>query len=261
MSAVNSFALGVAAALRGGSDIATLLAPMFALGLAAVHIYAGRLQFLGVIPRSRWLSLAGGASVAYVFVHLFPEIQQAAEVIRRSDSVLTYSEHHVYLISLTGFVVFYGLERYVQRADTAPPRENDRSNAGVFWLHIGSFAVYNALVGYLLLHREESGAVNLVLFFIAMALHFVVNDYGLREHHEQAYRRRGRWVLSGAVLVGLGGGYVVEVSELLLSILVAFLAGGIILNVIKEELPTERQSRFWAFATGVVGYTILLLLV
>lgn len=32
------------------------------------------------------------------------------------------------------------------------------------------------------------------------------------------------------------------------------------LNVLKEELPEERQSRFWAFATGVVGCAALLLM-
>ena len=32
------------------------------------------------------------------------------------------------------------------------------------------------------------------------------------------------------------------------------------LNVLKEELPAERQSRFWAFLAGVSLYTVLLLL-
>jgi hypothetical protein len=33
---------------------------------------------------------------------------------------------------------------------------------------------------------------------MAMALHFVVNDHGLREHHKEAYLRRGRWILAAA---------------------------------------------------------------
>ena len=41
--------------------------------------------------------------------------------------------------------------------------------------------------------------------------------------------------------------------------LFAFLAGGIVLNVLKEELPRERKSRFWAFALGTVAYAALLL--
>ena len=41
--------------------------------------------------------------------------------------------------------------------------------------------------------------------------------------------------------------------------LFAFLAGGVILNVIKEELPEEQESLFWAFALGAALYTVLLL--
>jgi hypothetical protein len=39
----------------------------------------------------------------------------------------------------------------------------------------------------------------------------------------------------------------------------AFLAGGIILNVLKEELPEERESRFSAFTAGTAAYAALLL--
>ena len=41
--------------------------------------------------------------------------------------------------------------------------------------------------------------------------------------------------------------------------LTAFLAGGVVMNVLKEELPEERESRFWAFALGTALYTMLLL--
>lgn len=44
--------------------------------MATIHIFAGRLRFLDVIPRSRWLSMAGGAAVAYIFVHLLPELSR-----------------------------------------------------------------------------------------------------------------------------------------------------------------------------------------
>jgi hypothetical protein len=52
---------------------------------------------------------------------------------------------------------------------------------------------------------------------------------------------------------------VTELSALAVAVLVAFLAGGVILNVLKEEVPTERRSRFWAFALGMAGYAALLL--
>jgi hypothetical protein len=45
------------------------------------------------------------------------------------------------------------------------------------------------LIGYLLLYREVETLQNLIFFFLAMALHFVVTDYGLEEDHKGQYRR------------------------------------------------------------------------
>ena len=33
----------------------------------------------------------------------------------------------------------------------------------------------------------------------------------------------------------------------------------IAVNMLKEELPEQRQSRFWAFVLGAAAYTVLLL--
>ncbi len=56
-------------------EIAALIA---ALGLAAVHLFAQRMRFIALVPRSRWLSAAGGVSVAYVFVHVLPELAEGS---------------------------------------------------------------------------------------------------------------------------------------------------------------------------------------
>ncbi len=53
---------------------ALALTAALALSLAAIHVFAGKLRFLDVTPRSRWLSAASGISVAYVFVHVLPEL-------------------------------------------------------------------------------------------------------------------------------------------------------------------------------------------
>ncbi len=137
--------------------------------------------------------------------------------------------------------------------------KEDSTSSGVFWLHISSFAVYNFLIGYLLLHRIDTGLGNLLLFFAAMALHFLVNDYGLREHHKGAYLHAGRWVIAAAVALGWATGLLTEIPEVAIAVLTAFLAGGVIMNALKEELPEERQSRFWAFALGAALYTMVLL--
>lgn len=238
-----------------------LIATFFAAaGLSLVHILAGHLRFLDVIPRSRWLSFAGGISVAYVILHLLPELGEAQEVVSEAaQGVLGALENHVYLLVLLGLTVFYGLERAAKQSRDNQEEAGGEDQAGpaVFWLHIASFAVYNAVIGYLLVERQNFLA--LAIFFVAMALHFVVNDYGLREHHKDAYHRIGRWVIAAAILVGWTLGVTLEIPEPALFIPVAFIGGGIILNVLKEELPEERKSHFGAFALGVAAYSALLL--
>jgi uncharacterized membrane protein len=229
------------------------------LVLAAVHVFAGRLRKLNRLPRSRWLSMAGGVSVAYVFVHLLPELARGQQVMDGSDiAALSYLEHHSYLLALLGLAAFYGLERVIKQHRRELP-EHAESHAGVFWLHIGAFAIYNGLIGYLLMHGENETMTSLVLYCVAMGLHFLVNDFALQNDHKGLFRRRGRWLLAMMPLAGWALGAATEVSELAVSALTAFVGGSIILNVLKEELPEERNSRFGAFLLGSVGYSVLLL--
>jgi hypothetical protein len=238
------------------------LSAFVAVAFAAVHVFGGRLNFLRVTPRSVWLSAAGGVSVAYVFVHLLPELAEHQETLAEElTGLLGGIEKHSYLLSLIGLMTFYGLDRLATCAPRPAAKEahDGEVPGGVFWIHLGSFAVYNLLIGYLLLHREGGDRFGLLTYGVAMGLHFLVNDQGLRDQHGGSYQRTGRWLLAAAPLAGWGLGLATAISPPLIAAMFAFLAGGIVLNVLKEELPEERESRFSAFAAGTIGYAALLL--
>lgn len=74
--------------------------------LALVHVVTPWLRFLEGTPRSAWLSLAGGVSVAYVFVHFLPELASGEAEIGRIAGDVAFAERHVYLIALAGLLVF-----------------------------------------------------------------------------------------------------------------------------------------------------------
>ncbi len=246
----------------------TLLAACF---LAAVHVLVPSMRFLRGTPRSAWLSIAGGVAVAYVFVHFLPELASGeTEIGRAVAGGPAFAERHVYLIALGGLLVFYGLDRLAKlsrsRRQGAPVRDGRAAAAAaastgpwVFRIHMVSFGLYNGLVGYLLTHREATTPLSLGFFAMAMALHFVVTDYGLSEDNKASFRRVGRWLLVASVFAGWAIGAGTEVSKAVVAALTAFLGGGVVLNVLKEEVPSERQSRFWAFAAGAAGYSALLL--
>jgi zinc transporter ZupT len=222
----------------------------------AIHLLGGRLTFLREIPRSRWLSMAGGAAIAYVFIHLMPEMSETQKTFDENP-VLFFAENHVYVIAAAGLIVFYGLERAAKRSRLQEAEKEFEPH--VFRLHMATFSIYNFIIGYLLLHRLESGWAAMILYGTAMGFHFLTNDFGLRLDHRSAYDRKGRWVLAASVLAGWVCGVALDVSEGVVAVLFSFLAGGVILNVLKEELPQERESRFGAFVAGAVVYAALLL--
>ena len=103
--------------------------------LAAPYLVAGKLRFPEGYPCRVRLSLAGGVSVAYVFVQLLPELNEGQEAVAEVvGEGLAFIKSHVYLLALLGLAVFYGLEW----AATASPRRRraagaeDGPSAGVF---------------------------------------------------------------------------------------------------------------------------------
>ncbi|QDU36341.1 hypothetical protein Mal4_06260 [Maioricimonas rarisocia] len=228
--------------------------------LSLIHLFASRLRFLDVLPRSRWLSIAGGVAVAYALIHLLPEVQHHHHALAESTiGSLFGGQRLVWAIALLGLMVFYWLESLARRHRQAPP-DSGETGGGLFWLHMSSYSLYNMLLGYLLV-REDRDLWSLVLYVIGIGLHFVVNDHGLQQHHRKRYRRYGRWILSAAILAGWGIGVATEIHRAFEAAIVAFLAGGILLNSFKEELPEERESRFSAFALGAFLYAAIMLAV
>ncbi len=228
--------------------------------LLVVHLFAGRLSFFNTSSRCKWLSMAGGVSVAYVFVHVLPELKEGQEVLKQSDyfNFIKFFESHAYFIAMLGLMIFYGLEKLVKTSKYKSRDGSKERNLGIFYIHIFSFAIYNALIGYLLVHREDHSIQGLGFYVIAMGLHLIVNDIGLREHHEHIYDHIGRWILGFSLFMGWLVGINTEITEPAIVALFSFLAGGVILNVLKEELPAERDSRFWPFALGALLYAFLM---
>jgi zinc transporter ZupT len=240
----------------------TLVTGLVALAFCLVHLFVGRLRFLDREPRSRWLSFAGGVAVAYVFLHMLPELGAHSGTFHRATGLrVVMAESAVYGLALLGLAIFYGTERALKRSrdEGSDSSDTDRPESSVFWLHIAATSLLIFVIGYLLNHREDASLPGLVLYFFAMALHFVTADFGTRFNHPELYDHRGRWVLCLATLAGWGLGTLISVPQIAVGGLFAFVAGAIVLVVLKEELPEERKSYFLPFAGGSLLYTALVL--
>jgi xanthine/uracil/vitamin C permease (AzgA family) len=92
---------------------------LLAVGLGVVHIFASQSEKIGVIPQRWWISVAGGVSIAYIFLDIFPELSKAQEELEHSTyPLLGYLENHIYLLALVGLAIFYGLEKLALRSRT-----------------------------------------------------------------------------------------------------------------------------------------------
>lgn len=243
-----------------GSLVAGLVVTALLVGL---HLLAPRFRELPGVPDTALGSFGGGLAVAYVFLHLLPELAEGnegvAEALEDAVEVTPLLDLGIFVVALTGFWVFYVLERLAARGTTA--HRVGEGSAASFGVHLAGFAVYNTLITYTMPLRFRTGIAFAVLFAFAMGLHFVLTDRTLAEHYGARFGRPARLVLAGALVLGwLLALAAAPTRTLVVSLVTAFLGGSILLNVFKEELPTDRRSSLAWFTVGLVLYGVLLAL-
>jgi hypothetical protein len=240
--------------------------------LAAVVLFAAIFFFGGKLNKPTWirhhhrkaLSFGAGVSVAYVFIHLLPELEAAREVFIRitEHRNLPFPEHRVYISAFIGFILFYGLDHMVVWSRKAGEKKHQKEEGRkqIFWLHIGGFAVYAWLVSYLMVHHVEEEPVPIALYAVAMGFHFLLSEHSLRHEHASLFDRTGRYVLAIAPLAGWVMGILLDLPKSMIITLLGVVSGAIIMNTLIMELPKEKEGKFWPFLTGGILYAAILLL-
>ena len=236
-----------------------------ALLFAAVFLFGGRAAAAsGGIGHRRFLSFAAGVSLAYTFVHVLPALHAIREFQTRSLSKsMVFPEHGVYLWTMVGFLVFFGLEK-LAGTPQAPQADGDHGAQGGHhtsrrpWLQIGGFALYVWILAYMMVWTGKNG-LTLGLFALAMGLHLFTVASNLRSTCRGTYHPRGALLLAFASLAGWGAAATLEIPVAWVLNLVAFVMGGVVVNAAIAELPSEREGRYGYFLVGALSYTALLL--
>jgi len=210
------------------------------------------------------LSFGAGVTIAYVFIHLLPELEAARAVLVRTgeDRLLPFPALRVYLAALIGFMAFYGLEHLA--AWTRGPEEceggqGDGNRRGR-WIHVGGFLAYVWLAGYLAVRSLEEGATRVILYAAALGLHFLSLDFTLGREYGPWYKRSARYAFVAAPLAGWATGLAAGLTRSLTAAFLGFISGGIIMNAMVSELPKEKEGRLWPFLIGGAFYTALLII-
>jgi hypothetical protein len=232
---------------------------------AAIFVFGEKLFAGSRVHKRRALSVAGGVAVAYVFVHLLPELARAGETFVEitADQPLPWPEHRVYAAALVGFVLFYGLEHLVHWFRHSGHREKAGSGVRdpILILHIGGFALYVGLISYLMVRGIDEREVPVLLYGTAMGLHFLSTGHSLHHEHGRGYDIRGRWALALAALGGWVCGVLVELPKPVAITLLGLVSGGVVMNSMIAELPGEKDGRFVPFCLGAAAYAVLLFFV
>lgn len=229
----------------------SILSLMAVTIFCTIHLLAVKTQALDFYVHGRFLSAGGGIAIAYVFIDLLPKLSASDAIVSENlAGVFPYFQRHVYIMALAGFLLFFIVDRASQ---------NPQSKKRAFYLSLGSYALFNFLVGYGIADPYNPEVKPLTLFTFAMGLHYFTNDYSLNASYGDLYNHEGKWVLMLCLYLGWWMGQSYILSKTAIALVSAFIGGGVIMNVIRHELPKNNPNNLSAFICSTIFYTAILL--
>lgn len=228
-----------------------LMAATGALAFAAAHALGPVLERLSRRSQATLASFAGGAGLAYVTLYLLYELaQEGADEIHALVPLGPAPLESLFILLLVALAINYVIQMQLQKT---PDRTDDHRG------HAALFLLYNFLAGGAVVEEARWGGLNLAFYVTALGMHILFNDLFL--HHVCASAHTWRWRLALACSPLLGFAFVValDVPDGLLYLMLAYVAGGTIINVLRLELPAAASFRPMWFVAGIIAYAILVL--
>lgn len=219
--------------------------------IANVHFLAPYICRKGILFHNKFLSIGSGIAIAYVFIDLLPKLSRNEGKLRAFfDQFFPYLEHHVYIMALLGFLLFFVVDR----------SENIvKKKSTYFCISLGSYSLFNFFVGYAIADQNNTEVQPLYLFTFAMALHYFMNDYSLTESHGKTYNHLAKWILVCSLFFGWLVGLKTEISASAIALVNAFISGGVIMNVTRHELSLTTANSCHTFLISALLYALVLL--
>jgi len=205
-------------------------------------------------------SFSSGLAVAYVFVLLIPEFDIFAQ-----KNIFPFL--NAFQLALVGLVFYKGLQhlclflaskRSESMGDWAFVSSKQQERLLGFRVSVAVFVFYASLIVLTLPYQlaHFASMTDKCLYLLTFFLHLGFNLVGLFEEDERHYQRVVPMVVTTILTLALVLALFSTLSTGLLLTALAFLAGVIIFNVFRNELPTADKSSFAWFAIGVAFFTI-----
>ena len=191
--------------------------------------------------KMKFISFAAGVSVAYIFLILLPEIYTRSLEINRL----------LLLAVLFGFALFHIIEKYI--------RQNYHGNKlrkEHYLAHSAISFVYFLVVGYILAEVTANNLTDGILLFVPVALHIIIDSLPRRA-------TKNLWVRlfsSSSSVLGASIYLLIDLGPVEDTVLLGVVGGGLLYHVIRESLPKDREGKPMFFITGLLLFTVLILL-
>ncbi len=229
----------------------TVISGIVILLMATTYVLYPRFEKATSAYRHLWIPFTGGVAIGYVFLYLLPKLSDYTNsiTVEGIQGVWEILDYRVYLYGLAGFAFYFFVDQYRIL--------KDRDHLVPEILQGGGFLIYSMLSGYIVANWSRPGLIPVFLAGSILTLHMLAVNYQIRKWNSRVFDRYFRWLFALALIVGWSVGIFLDIPRELEIIITGILAGGIITNVMYEELPDQEPHKIRPFIAGVVVIVIV----
>ncbi len=237
------------------------------LAFSLVHLFAYKIYGYSDSYKGVVLSFSGGIGAAFVFFDLLPILVESRThfqaVFGGNPLVVPFLEEMVFATAFLGFIVFFMLDYaavYSRRKRAVEEREDITkvtASKPVFVVHLANLMMLSFLVSYVVRFEVRVDVLFVVLYSIAISLHFFVADEAMEDHYGEFFVSYGRYALAPIPLIAWFTSVFLPERRSEAYVLLAFIAGAVLFNVIRDEVPKAGGREPAAFIAGAFIYAII----
>ena len=190
-----------------------------------------------------FISFAGGLTLTYLFLDLFPRISYLAQ--KETPLIL--------LLIVAGFFFFHLTEKYLYQH---LPREEFKKSYRLF--HLSILALYKCAEGIVLFELAQISNLEVFLFFIPLLFLSLNEDFSLHNWHGSKEILL-KVIASTTLLLGVILASYVDFKPLIADLIIAFVAGALLYLSIITLAPKEKGGRLYALLGGSLTYILIFL--
>ena len=202
-------------------------------------------RFLRSQFKQRLVSFAAGVSVAYIFLHLFPQIYFSLFSSNLSIKNVTFFS------MLIGFVSYHLIEKWIYHH-----AKRDEIVAEIEQQHVLTLFFYHFVIGIVFISLLKNNRVDGLLYFIPISLHVLINAL---PHSHRFEKKSVRAFFVSAPILGAILASLVTIPEVLDLMLLVMIAGILLFVEAREIAPSKRSESISFFLLGVITFVIVII--